>query len=75
MAFATIKMSQNKFLVKYLRGTNRQLSSAQAEALYGIQNLRARMTDLRNGGYKVRTHKNTEGRTAYAVSRRMIGQF
>jgi len=75
MAFATIKMSQNKFLVKYLRGTNRQLSSAQAEALYGIQNLRARMTDLRNDGYKVRTHKNTEGRTAYAVSRRMIGQF
>jgi hypothetical protein len=75
MAFATIKMSQNKFLVKYLRGTNRELSSAQAEALYGIQNLRARMTDLRNGGYKVRTHKNTEGRTAYAVSRRMIGQF
>ena len=50
MAFATIKMSQNKFLVKYLRGTNRELSSAQAEALYGIQNLRARMTDLRNGG-------------------------
>lgn len=75
MAFATIKMSQNKFLVKYLRGTNRELSSAQAEALYGIQNLRARMTDLRNDGYKVRTHKNTEGRTAYAVSRRMIGQF
>ena len=75
MAFATIKMSQNKFLVKYLRGTNRELSSAQAEALYGIQNLRARMTDLRNGGYKVRTHRNTEGRTAYAVSRRMIGQF
>lgn len=75
MAFATIKMSQNKFLIKYLRGTGRELSSAQAESLYGIQNLRARMTDLRNGGYKVRTHKNTEGRTSYAVSRRMIGQF
>lgn len=75
MAFATIKMSQKKFLVKYLRGTGRELSSAQAESLYGIQNLRARMTDLRNEGYKVRTTKNTEGRTAYAVSRRMIGQF
>jgi hypothetical protein len=75
MAFATIKMSQNKFLVKYLRGTGRVLSAAQAESLYGIQNLRARMTELRNEGFKVRTHKNTEGRTAYAVSRRMIGQF
>ena len=25
-------------------------------------------------GFRVRTHKNTEGRTAYAVSRRMVGQ-
>ena len=75
MAFAKITMSQKSFLKKHLRGTNRVLSAAQAEALYGIKNLRARMTDLRNEGFRVRTMKNTEGRTAYAVSRRMIGQF
>jgi hypothetical protein len=75
MAFAKITTSQKEFLVKHLRGTARTLSAAQAEVLYGIKNLRARMTDLRQEGFRVRTHKNTEGRTAYAVSRRMLGQI
>lgn len=71
MAFANLKTSQKEFLVKYLRGTGRELSSAQADVLYGIQNLRARMSELRGEGFTVRTRKNTEGRTAYAVSRRI----
>jgi hypothetical protein len=70
MAFAKINKTQKEFLVSYLRGTGRELSAAQAEALYGIQNIRARMTEIRQEGYRVRTRKNTEGRTAYAVSRR-----
>jgi len=74
MAFTNIKTSQRDFLVEYLRGTGRELSAAQAQSLFGIQNLRARMTELRQDGYRVRTRVNTEGRTAYAVSRRMQGQ-
>jgi hypothetical protein len=74
MAFATIKSTQKQFLVNHLRGTGRELSAAQAENLYGIKNIRARMTEIRQAGFKVRTRKNTEGRTAYAVSRRMVSQ-
>jgi hypothetical protein len=74
MAFTSIKTSQRDFLVGYLRGTGRELSANQAQSLFGIQNLRARMTELRQEGYRVRTRVNTLGRTAYAVSRRMQGQ-
>jgi hypothetical protein len=75
MAFAKIKSSQKHFLVNHLRGTGRELSAAQADTLYGIKNIRARMTEIRQAGFKVRTRKNTEGRTAYTVSRRMVGQI
>ena len=75
MSFTNLTRPQNTFLVEYLRGNGRELTSRQADSLYGIQNLRARMTELRQSGYKVRTHKNTVGTTNYAVSRRMIGQL
>ena len=68
MAFTKISTSQVEFLEDYLRGTGRTLSEAQARALYGIENLRARMTDLRQAGLRVRRDKNTEGRARYAVS-------
>lgn len=74
MSFTNIKTSQRDFLVEYLRGTGRELSAAQAQSLFGIQNLRARMTELRQEGYRVRTRPNAEGYTSYAVSRRMQGQ-
>ncbi len=70
MAFTKISTTQVEFLEDYLRGTGRTLSEAQARALYGIENLRARMTDLRQAGLKVRREKNTEGRARYAVSAR-----
>lgn len=70
MAFTSLKSTQVAFLEKHLRGTGRSMSAAQAEATYGILNIRARMTELRQAGLTVRTSKNTEGRTAYAVSRR-----
>lgn len=70
MVFAPIKSTQVVFLENYLRGSNRTLSEAQANALYGIQNLRARITDLRQAGLIVRRAKNTEGRAKYAVSAR-----
>jgi len=65
-------MTQLEQLENYLRGTNRELSAAQAEARFGIQNLRARMTEMRQGGFRVRTRTNSTGKTAYSVSRRLV---
>ena len=64
--------NQVAFLEKYLRGTGKTLTAVQAKANYGIGNLSARMSEFRSAGLHVRTEKNTEGRTAYAVSRRDI---
>ena len=72
MAFTNLRSTQVEFLETYLRGTGRELSAAQAEATFGIQNLRARMTELRQVGLRVRKTTNTKGRTAYAVSRRDV---
>lgn len=70
MAFTTITLSQIEFLEEYLRGTGRTLTEAQARSLYGIENLRARMTELRQLGLRVRREKNSEGRAKYAISAR-----
>jgi hypothetical protein len=72
MAFTKISTSQNVFLEQYLRGTGRSLSARQAESLYGIKNIRARMTEFRHAGLKVTTKPNTEGRTTYSVSARDV---
>jgi len=71
MAFTNIVGTQNEFLLSYLRGTGRTLSAAQAETHYGIRNLRARICELRDAGFRVRTNVNSRGRAAYSVSRRM----
>lgn len=77
MSFTNLKSTQVAFLEKHLRGTGRSMSAAQARATYGIENLRARMTELRQVGLRVRTGVNSEGRTTYTVSRRdqLGGQF
>ena len=72
MSFTKLSTTQTQFLETYLRGTNREMSAAQAEATFGIRNLRARMTDLRNVGLRVRKGVNTQGKTVYAVSRRDV---
>lgn len=72
MSFTSLKTTQVAFLEKHLRGTNREMSAAQARATFGIGNLRARMTELRQAGLRVRTGVNTQGRTVYAVSRRDV---
>jgi hypothetical protein len=74
MAFVKSEKTQNELLVKYLRGKNRTLSAPQAEALFGIKNLSARMSELRQAGYRVSLTENTEGKTAYRIARRMIWQ-
>lgn len=70
--FTTLTIPQVTFLEGHLRGTGRQMSEAQAKATYGIMNLRARMSDLRAAGLKVRRDKNSEGRAAYAISSRDV---
>lgn len=72
-SFTTLTTTQNEFLESYLRGTGRTLSQAQAEATYGIKNLRARMSEFRQAGLKVKRGVNTEGRSAYRVSARDLG--
>ncbi len=72
MSFTTLKTTQKEFLESYLRGTGNSLSSAQAASTYGIKNLRARMTEFRQAGLRVRKYKNTEGRAQYTVSARDI---
>jgi hypothetical protein len=72
MSFTNLRTTQTEFLEKHLRGTGREMSAAQARETYGIQNLRARMSELRMVGLVVRKATNTKGRTAYAVSRRDV---
>jgi hypothetical protein len=72
MSFIKLTQPQNEFLEQHLRGTGRTLTARQAEATYGIRNLRARMTEMRNAGLKVKTEINTQGRMAYSVSARDV---
>ena len=64
--------NQVSFLETYLRGTNRTLSVAQAQANYGITKLTARISELRSAGLNVKTVKNTAGNTAYRISARDV---
>ena len=72
MSFTKLTMTQNEFLEQHLRGTGRTISARQADSIYGIKNIRARMTELRQAGLKVNRDINTEGRAAYSVSARDI---
>ena len=72
MSFVNLSVSQNQALEKFLRGTGRSISSPQAQALFGVKNLRARMSEFRSAGLKVKTQVNTKGRTTYSVSSRDV---
>jgi hypothetical protein len=63
--------TQNQTLVAHLRGTQRELTAAQAKAQFGIQNLRARIAELRQAGLVVSTRKTTKGTAAYRISSRL----
>jgi hypothetical protein len=64
--------NQVAFLEKYLRGTGKTLSAAQARANYGIGNLSARMSEFRKCGLVVKTDVNSTGKTVYAVTARDV---
>ena len=64
--------NQVAFLEKYLRGTGKTLSAAQAKANYGIGNLSARMSEFRKCGLNVKTDVNSTGKTVYSVTSRDV---
>lgn len=65
--------TQNQKLEAFLRGTGRTLTAAEAQARFGIQNLRARMSEMRGVGLTVRKDVAvTTGLTKYAVSGRDV---
>ena len=71
-SFTTIKSNQTAFLETYLRGTGKTITAADAKARFGIQNLSARMSDLRAAGLNVRVDTATTGKARYAVSARDV---
>ena len=72
MSFTTIKSNQTAFLETYLRGTGKTITSADAKARFGIKNLSARMSELRDAGLVVRVDTATTGKARYAVSARDV---
>jgi len=72
MAFTNINTTQNVFLHDYLRGTGRTLTARQAKSQFGIGNLRARMSELRQAGLNVRVEKTRDGLNKYSISRRDV---
>jgi len=72
MSFTTIKTNQKAFLETYLRGTGRTITAADAKARFGIQQLSARMSELRAAGLNVKTDVATTGKTRYAVTARDV---
>ena len=72
MAFTTIKTNQKTFLENYLRGTGKTLTAADAKARFGIQQLPARMSELRAAGLNVKTDVATTGKTSYSVTARDV---
>jgi len=72
MAFTKIKTNQKAFLENYLRGTGKSLTAADAAARFGIQQLPARMSELRSAGLNVKTAKSSKGTTKYSITARDV---
>jgi hypothetical protein len=72
MAFTKLKENQTVFLEKYLRGTGKSLTAADANARFGIKNLPARMSEFRKAGLKVNVDVATSGKSKYTVSARSM---
>lgn len=58
---------QTQKVLNYFK-SGRELNAAQAEGLFGVKNLRARVAELREEGYAVYTNRKPDGRhTAYRL--------
>ena len=72
MSFTTIRSNQTAFLETYLRGTGKSLTAADAAARFGIQNLSARVSELRAAGLNVKSDIATTGKTRYSMTARDV---
>lgn len=72
MSFTKIREPQNRFLENYLRGTGRSITSRDARARFGIGNLRARMTELRQAGLNVVSEPTRRGTARYSIRSRDV---
>lgn len=64
-------MTQKELLINLMRGTGKELTVRQARSQYGIKNLRARISELRNDhGLNVNSRKNYRGAAAYTMTAR-----
>lgn len=59
-------MTQNEKLLNFFR-SGKNLTESQAEGLFGIQNLSARVAELRAEGHAIYTNKLKSGTTAYRL--------
>ena len=62
--------TQNESIQKYLSTAGRTLTEKQAERLFGVKNLSARVAELRQNGIRVVTEKTRDGRAKYSVASR-----
>jgi hypothetical protein len=63
-------LTQKQFLELHLRGTSKEITVAQARAQYGIQNLRARICEMRQDGLNVQSRKNYRNAGAFSMRSR-----
>jgi hypothetical protein len=64
--------TQLQFLVELLRGNNIGITVNEAKNRYKIGNLRARMTELRQRGVRVRTKNVGNNVREYYISQRLV---
>lgn len=66
MSLVKLRQPQTKFLEQYL--VKNVLTEAQAASRFGIKNLRARVSELRESGLAVQTVRTKSGLRAYTIS-------
>jgi hypothetical protein len=67
-------MTQHEKLMGFFK-SGKEITQAQAEGLFGVTNLAARVSELRSEGHSIYTNKTKNGKTAYRLgkpSRRMV---
>jgi hypothetical protein len=64
-------MTQLSKIEAFLR-SGKLLSPDMAKNMFGVENLRARIAELRGSGVCIFTQKNTRGKTAYCIKRPTI---
>ena len=72
MAFTTIKPNQKTFLETYLRGTGKTLTAKDANARFGIQQLPARISEMKSAGLVDKTDIAPTGATRYGIVARDV---